>query len=149
MASRHACVLSGFRFNYHCHGALPCSIFVRCPAQKYLQRTFLGYGFTDMVVFRMFRRWHNNSISYTNCLFFFQHDDNPQSVLVLRKCIVWIQTTGIDRWVLRLAAIVGKVCRRVATWGVNSPIIHICPKGKCIHIGLSRFSHALIQIHLV
>jgi len=28
------------------------------PVQKYLQRTFLGYGFTDMVVFRMFRRWH-------------------------------------------------------------------------------------------
>ena len=38
----------------------------------------------------------------------------------------WICLDSDDsyRWVLRRAAIVGKVCRRVAGWGVNSPKIH-------------------------
>ena len=30
------------------------------------------------------------------------------------------------RWVLRRAAIVGKVCRRVAVWGINSAVLHLC-----------------------
>jgi len=40
----------------------------------------------------------------------------------------WICLDSDDsyRWVLRLAAIVGIVCRRVAVWGINSAKIHNC-----------------------
>ena len=44
----------------------------------------------------------------------------------LYNCSVWIclDSDNSCRWVLRRTAIVGKVCRRVAGWGVNSPKIY-------------------------